>query len=254
MRNRASLLALCLLLGPAACAKAPAPGPAVASPVVAASPLPGGFTAVPTDDARLRAAVEEALAQLRGPGWLGRPDLAAGPITAGERQVVMGTHHRATLELSAGGARRLARLLVAEDLLGRFTVLAVDLGPVGAAAPLLDTPAAADVPGGWTDQPPGDADVVKAADQVRALLAGDAWLGRPVEIVDVVAARTQVVAGLNTYLALDVRVDGFAHGAEAIMYAPLEGAATLSWVRLAAARMPGWRGGMPPGRGGMAPW
>ncbi len=205
--------------------------PAAVSPAPA-SPLPGGFVAVTADDPRLRTAVDKAVPQLRGTDWLAAPDLAAGAITAGERQVVAGTNHRATLTLLDGGKSRPARITVFEDLEGRFRATAVDLGPVGSTAPLPDVPATAAMPGGWSEQPPGDPGVAATAERARGLLAGGEWLRRPVTVERVLIARTQVVAGLNTYLAIDVRVDGFAHRVDAIVYEPLEGPATLTWVRI----------------------
>lgn len=228
MRSCFVATVLVALAGLGACGKAATPAPAPSASVL------GGYAAVPADDARLQTAVAKGVAQLRGTDWLAAPDLAAGPITAGERQVVAGTNHRAALTLSYGGAARQARLTVFEDLQGRFQVTAVDLGPPGSDAPLLDTPAAQAMPGGWADRSPDDPDVAATAARASALLAAAAWLGRPVTVDRVAGAKTQVVAGLNTYLALDAQVDGFPHRVELIVYEPLQGEATLSWVRLAA--------------------
>ena len=218
--------------GPGASSAAPASPQATTSP--AASPMVGAYAPVAGDEARLVGAVEAGVSQLRSSAWLADADLTAGPIVAGERQVVAGTNHRATLRLSRGGQQRLARLWIFEDLAGARQLTAVDLGPVGSEAPLLEVPTPSDLPGGWSDQPADDPAVRVTADQALALLSGADWLRRPVTLVRITRARTQVVAGLNTYLALDVEVDGVTRRVDTIVYEPLAGSATLSLVRLSA--------------------
>lgn len=210
-------------------------GPASPSAPPPASPIVGGWFAVASDDARIRTAVDQGVAQLRGAAWLAAPGLAAGSVRTAERQIVAGTNHRATIELQNGQQRRTARLRVLEDLQGAYHLEEVDLGPVGVDAPLPDVPAtAAGLPGGWAEQARDDQALAKTAEVVRTLLAGADWLGRAVVLVQVLEGKTQVVAGLNTYLALEVQLDGQSRRVDTIVYEPLQGAASLSWVRVTA--------------------
>lgn len=90
------------------------------------------------------------------------------------------------------------------------------------------------LPGGWSAHPVDDSVKATAADAAR-LLAGPDWLGRPVQVKSIDRALTQVVAGLNTYVSMQVLVNGKVRPIEVVVYQPLQGPATVSWMRLESA-------------------
>lgn len=227
--RRTMLVFACL--GVAACAPASPAGPA---PSGSPSPLPGGYASVTSDEARVRAALEAGLTQLEGPEWLNHPELTAGPVAAAERQVVAGTNYRVSLPLRMNGKERPARLTIYEDLQGALRLTAVDLAPFGEAPSWPEPPVPSELAGGWRDQPAGDPEIAQTAEKARTILASADWLARSVTLGRVVEARTQVVAGLNTYLVLEVQLDAVPRQAAVIVYQPLRGEPSLSWVQLSA--------------------
>lgn len=196
-------------------------------------PIAGGFSAAPSNDAEVRAAVAAAVAELRGPTWLGRADLAAGPVRSAERQVVAGMNYRVAFELKDGGRVRPARAQVWHDLQGKRHLSWAVIGEPGAAEVDGATPTSTNgLPGGWSDQDPKGASIAARAKRALALLAGADWLGHAPGAPKVQEAKMQVVAGFNTWLAIDATVGGKPRRIDLEMYESPQDEASLSWVRL----------------------
>ena len=127
------------------------------------------------------------------------------------------------------------------------TLLALVLGTAGllGAQAALAHPASPEAPpnhrpvpmknlaGGWSTQAIDDS-MKAAAAEAATLLAGPDWLGRPVEVKAVDRAMTQVVAGRNVYLAMKAQVNGKLRAIEVVVYQPLKGPATITWMRMEA--------------------
>ena len=90
--------------------------------------------------------------------------------------------------------------------------------------------------GGWTAQRPGDRGTASAGAEAAQLLASADWLNRPVRWTAISDARTQVVAGTNVYLAGQATIGGHTRPVALVLYQPLSGASTLSWVSLGEAK------------------
>lgn len=220
-----SLLAVALYTGVSACNTAAVPQ---------SSPTPGApssspYVAVSVGAAEVQSALNVAMKALRSADWLNDPTLTPQEISDAEEQ---GSTVRFTLKALSHGQERMLRPTVVDGALD-----SVELGPPGSTAPLRVAPSANNLPGGFTQQSPTDARMTAAAGTALQLLGGADWLGRPLTLVTLDTAMTQVVAGTNTYLAMTVTTGGQTRTASVVMYQDFKGNASLSWARLA--RVPG---------------
>lgn len=197
-----------------------------ASPMVA-----GGFTSAPVSDPDVQKAAKVVAGELAGPAWLGTP-VRLGAIAEAERQVVAGVNYRLTFTLTHAGAIQQGRAVVFQPLHGASHLTRLELAP--ANEPLVGTPTATGLPGGYLAQPTNDAMVRQAAASIVKQLATPAWLGRPVTLGGVTRAASQVVSGTNVYVALTVKDAGRTRAVEAVLYQDPRGAESLSWVALEA--------------------
>jgi len=89
----------------------------------------------------------------------------------------------------------------------------------------------AELAGGWTDQGTDAAPVEEAADQAQGLLRE--WLKDPTLAVErVLRAQSQVVAGTNFRLALEVQRKGAPVGVVVVVYQDLKGTFSLTSVAI----------------------
>jgi hypothetical protein len=90
------------------------------------------------------------------------------------------------------------------------------------------------MPGGWGTAAASSKEVQDAAAfavAAQAKAEGNSKGGKPLELVKVVEATQQVVAGMNYKLRLNVKQDGMERSAEAVVYRKLSGAYELtSWT------------------------
>ena len=82
--------------------------------------------------------------------------------------------------------------------------------------------------GGFMVRPAGDKDVQEAAQQAVALLADPKYLGAPAKLVKVKEAASQIVAGRNYRLTLDLTVKGKPASVSVVLYQPLKGAPKIT--------------------------
>lgn len=198
---------------------APSPAPMVA----------GGFTSAQVSDPDVQKAAKAIAGALATPEWLGTR-VTMGPITQAERQVVAGVNDRLTFTLTHAGAMQQGRAVVFQDLKGASRLTSLELAPEH--EPLVGTPTATGLPGGYMAQPVGDAMIQQAAARVVQELAAPRWLGRSVRLVGVTRAASQVVAGTNVYVAMTVQDGGRIRPVEAVLYQDPRGAESLSWVAI----------------------
>lgn len=106
-------------------------------------------------------------------------------------------------------------------ILALLSALALS-GAIGAAPPAQETPIA----GGYHERSVTDSEVLAAAR--FAVREGGRREGRPLSLIAVKRAETQVVAGLNYRLQLSVRDRGEVHDVNAVVYRNLRNAYSLS--------------------------
>jgi hypothetical protein len=233
MRHLPGWITVALLLTGCATAASSHASPVSAAPFsaqAASRPVPGGFVPQATQGEAIEATAREAVKLLAGPHWLNDPALKLLDVKRAESQVVAGTNYRLLMRLQHHGQARYVRVLLFQDLQGRYTLSWVTLGPPGAATEPADGTPFSSLSGQY--QPPGDAIVRAAHAQAIAQLASPAWLGAPVTLAPNPGAVVQFWMIAWVHLKSTATVAGTRRPLEAAMLFD-QGAWRVQWVRIA---------------------
>jgi hypothetical protein len=233
MRHLSGWITIALLLTGCATATSSHASALSAAPFSAQAvsrPVPGGFTPQPTQGEAIAGPVREAVKLLAGPHWLNDPALALIALKRAETQVVAGTNYRLLMQVRHHGQPRFVRVLLFQDLQGRYTLSWATLGPPGATTEPADGTPFSSLSG--QHQPPGDAIVRAANAQAVAQLASPKWLGAPVTLAPNPGAVVQFWMIAWVHLKSTATVAGAKRPLEAAMLFD-QGAWRVQWVRLA---------------------
>lgn len=233
MKNRFGWVTAALLLTGCATATSSNAAPLGRSPLsilAVSQPMPGGFVPQPTQGEAVAEPVREAVKLLAGPHWLNDPALRVLEVKRAESQVVAGTNYRLLLRVRHHGLTRFVRVLLFQDLQGRYALSWVTLGAPGAALEPADGTPFSRLEG--QHQPPGDAVVSAAHEQAIAQLASSAWLGAPVALTPTPGAVVKFWMIAWVHLKSTATVAGTERPLEAAMLFD-QGAWRVQWVRLA---------------------
>lgn len=195
-----SVFALAALMFPG-CAQTGTDSTAV--PSGTSAPMPGGFTSLPQNDAGALEAARAAAAGI-GDGW------TFSKLLAAQSQVVAGTNYQVTFSVAKAGQTGRATATVWKKLDGTLAVT---------DSRWIEKPAAPTdmVAGGFSKLAPSDEGAQAAAKAVAAAI-GEGWtLGK------VVTAQSQVVAGINYKLTLNLTKGGEKKKASATVWRKLDG-------------------------------
>jgi hypothetical protein len=233
MRHLSGWITAVLLL--TGCATAASSNAAPLSPVpfsaqAVSQPVPGGFVPQPTQGEAIAEPVREATKLLAGAHWLNDPALKVLEVKRAESQVVAGTNYRLLLRVRHHGQARFVRVLLFEDLQGRYSLSWVTLGPPGATTEPADGTPFSSLSRQY--QPPGDAVVRAAREQAAAQLVAPAWLGSTVTLAPSPGAVVKFWMIAWVHLKSTATVAGTRRPLEAAMLFD-QGAWRLQWVRLA---------------------